>query len=266
MIYKLLLFLVVNSNVTTMSKLTLTTVTGDLRETCSQLQPGSIRHVDELTDERRADPIDADGTDLRHVWLYTADGQLYSLRNGVPTLSMTRGDVNPVLNRIDDAVEQLTTSGNFQPDAEEVDQALNSYSTVHTDLTELRLRGDHLEWQYLPVSTVKRHKLRYEEEKLARRVFGDTTFAENMAMFREAGITESRIYLLAPTYVKEQVSESSLARAQKMRRGSHFCAENLIVVNSLASWSLNFNGNYNFYANVRDFNPHFDRLRGTRMK
>ena len=103
-----------------MTRLNLTTITGDLRDTCGQFRPGSIRHVDELTDERRTNPIDADGTDLRRVWLHTADGHLYSVRNGVPTLSMTRRNVNPLFNRIDDAVEQLTATGNFQPNPEKI--------------------------------------------------------------------------------------------------------------------------------------------------
>ncbi len=196
-----------------MTQQNLITVRDYLRDAYKQLQPGTILHVDELTNERRTDPIDADGTDLRKVSLCTADGELYSIRNGVPTLSMTRGDVNPVLRRIDDAFDQLTSArGNFRPSREEVEQALGSNDAVHVDLTKLRLQEDYFGGQYLIIPTKKEHGLRPEEEKLAWRVFGEATFKENMEMFREAGISESRIYILTPAYVRRHASESALGR------------------------------------------------------
>ncbi len=191
----------------------LITVGGNLREGYMQLQPNTMLHVDELTNERRTNPIDVDGTGLRKVWFYTADGELYHIRKGTPFLSMTRGDDNPLFYRIDDAFAELTTDGNFQPTPEEAERALGSYSTVHTNLTELRLQGNEAEWRYLAVQTKKKHGLKFEEEKLARRVFGDDTFDLNMEMFRDAGITESKIYVLNPNYVKQQASERPVGRA-----------------------------------------------------
>ncbi len=222
----------------------LITVTGNLRDGYKQLQPGTMRHVDELTDERRTNPIDAEGTDLRKVWLYTADGELYSVRNCVPTLAMTRGDVNPVLYRIDDALAQLTTTGNFRPNREEIERALMSHYTVQVDLTKLRLKSGNDEWQYLVIPTKRNHGLRKEEEKLARRFFGEATFAENMEMFRDAGIDESKIYVLAPSYVREHASESPVGRA---------------------SWLYNFDINSYFDASGRDIDGNY-RVRGVRRE
>ena len=222
----------------------LVTISGNVREIVPQLDITTMLHVDELTNERRTNPIDADGTDLRKVWLYTPDGELYSVRNGVPTLSMTRGGVNPFLNRIDDAYDQLTKTGNFRPNAEEMSRALGEYSTVHNDLTKLRLQGNDDEWRFLVVPTKKNHGLRFEEEKLARRVFGDTTFRDNLEMFREAGITESRIYVLAPAYVCQHAGKNPVGRA---------------------AWLYNLNSNSDFNASGRDINNH-DRSRGVRRE
>ncbi len=223
----------------------LITVGGNLREGYMQLQPNTMLHVDELTNERRTNPIDVDGTDLRTVSFYTPDGQLYSVRQGTPMLSMTRGDVNPVLTRVDDAFTELTTTnGNFQLTPEEAERALKSYSTIHVVLEQLRLKGDNAEWQYLVVPTKKEPGLRYEEEKLARRVFGDDTFDLNMEMFREARINESRIYVLNRNYVRQHAGERSLGRA---------------------SWLSSFSGDSSFYAYDRNIYSS-SRVRGVRRE
>ncbi len=177
--------------------------TGNLRDACKQLQPGSMLHVDELMNRRRTNPFTADGTDLRRVRLYTADGMLYSLRDGVPTLSITRRDANTVLHRIDDAFEDFQEKFQFQPTPEEVELALRSDSTVHINLSKLGLSLGYGDLMYLEVTNpFYERKLEPEEEKLARRVFGDATFNENMDYLSNAGIHTLKIGVLAPGHLR----------------------------------------------------------------
>ncbi len=194
-----------------------TTVKGDLGECLSQLQPGTMRHVDELNEEYQANFIDADGTDLGRVWLYAADGGLYSVVNGIPTLSLVRADHNPILRHINDALQVTTTGDRFRPNFKEVQQALKADSTLHIDLTQLSLIDYSEEHQCLVVPTEKNHGLNKEGEKLARRVFGNTIFDQKREIFRDAGISELEIYVVGPNYVREFASEHPLAYSSLFR-------------------------------------------------
>ncbi len=122
----------------------LVTVTGRLTAGYRLLEPNSILHVDELVDELTDEQQIERLIEERKRWcdgrLYTADGVIYSLRNNFPTLSLTRRDVNPVLTRINEADEFLNAGVNeFRPTPEELDSILRSDSTVHINLTKLRL-------------------------------------------------------------------------------------------------------------------------------
>ena len=81
--------------------MTLETITENLRDAYRHLQPGTMLHADQLMKERRLNPITSTGEDLRDQWFYTADGAIYFIDNGVPTLALTREAHNPVLQNID---------------------------------------------------------------------------------------------------------------------------------------------------------------------
>ena len=176
------------------------------------LRPESILHVDELMKERRTNE------ELRDHWFYTADGEVYSLQGGnrTPTLAITRGSSNPLFqdSTIDDYCQQLLENKNYRPTPEENQRALQAPATVVVDLTKLKLRGNHEEWRYLTIDTRKYKKLNPEEEKLAQRVYGkDNDFVQNMKILADAGIRETRAYVLNPDYVCRNATKNSLGRA-----------------------------------------------------
>ncbi|MEK6809820.1 MAG: hypothetical protein AABY40_04040 [Nanoarchaeota archaeon] len=188
-------------------------ITGSLKGAYQQLQPGTMLHVDQLMNERR------ENNELRGRGFYTADGEVYFLDGAtskIPTLAITREAHNPVLQNIDDAVEQLTQKNNYSVLAQDAEQALAAPETVLIALPSLRLSGDNAEWRYLAIGTTpsKYGKLNEEERKLAERVYGQgADFVKNMEMLDRAKIAETRIYVLNPGYVREHAVEGAVGRA-----------------------------------------------------
>ncbi len=224
---------------------TFVNISGNLRDAYKSAVPGTLRHVDQLMNERRTNPLTLDG-DLRTQWFYTADGEIYSMDGKTPTLAITREANNLVLRHIDDAFTQLTTTGNYRPDVQEVQAAIHSADTLVVDLTTLKLQGKEDEYRYMPVSTSKYDRLTSEQRALAERVYGQgADFVANMQMLKDAKIDETRIFVLSPDYVREHAGRVPLARA---------------------SWLLNFYGNDSgFLADVRYVNDDF-RVRGVRRE
>ena len=186
---------------------TLETITGNLRA-YAQLQPGTMLHVDELMHERRSNLA------LRDQTFYTADGALYFLQGRTPTLAITREKDNLVLRHLDDAFTQLTRTKNYRPDVQEAQQSIGAPETVLIDVTKLHLHGDDAEWRYLEISTTNYNKLRPEERKLVERVYGQgNEFSASMAMLKEAGIEETKVYVLNPAYVQKEAVQGPLGRA-----------------------------------------------------
>lgn len=227
--------------------MTLETITGNLRDAYKQLQPGTMLHVDQLMNERRLNPLTETGEDLREQGFYTADGEIYFLdgRNKTPTLAITRETHNPVLQHIDDASEQLVNNHNYLVSQSAVEQALAAPDREIIVLPNLRLSGDGAEWRYLEISTSpsKYAKLNDTERRFAERVFGQgDDFPANMEMLKKAKISETKIYVLNPDYVRKHASESAVARA---------------------SWLGNFGDNSSFSADDRSINNH-NRVRGVR--
>ncbi|MEK6900649.1 MAG: hypothetical protein AABX05_05985 [Nanoarchaeota archaeon] len=185
----------------------LETITGGL-EVYKQLQKGTMCCVDTLMDDRR------DNLKLRNEWIYPADGVVYFLagKSKTPTLGITREAGNPILQNVDDAIEQLETTGNYFVSAADLESVLRAVDTVLIDLTKLGLAGDNPEWGHLPIGTApaKYGKLNGTKRELAERA-GFTK--ENVKMLRSAKIREPRIYLLKPEYVTEHASEGAIARA-----------------------------------------------------
>ena len=212
-----------------------------MKDAYKQLQPGTMLHVDELMNERRTNE------ELRSNGFYTPDGEVYFLYgvNKTPILAMTREARNPVLKNIDDAFEQLTTKGNYGVQGKDFTKAITDAVLVF--LPNLRLSKHDAEFQYLPFGTTpaKYSKLNDEERKFAERVYGQgDDFVKNMKMLKEAGIGETRIWVLNPDYVRKHAAEGAIARA---------------------SWLDNFYYGSQFNAGDRDISND-GRVRGVRRE
>ena len=213
--------------------MTLETVTGTLAETYRLLRPESILHADELMKERRTNK------ELRSQWFYTAEGIVYSLQgeNRTPTLAITRGSSNPLFqdSTIDKYCDQLIQNKNYRPTSEETLRALQAKDTVLVDLTKLKLQGNDEEWKHLAINTREYETLNSEEQKLAQRVYGkDDDFAQTMRMLADAGIRETKVWVLNPDYVRTHAQTSSLGRASWLNffnNNSFFYAYDRIIIN-----------------------------------
>ena len=212
-------------------------IVGNLRDAYNLVEAGSMLHSDELQAARVLDPS------LRSLSFWTADGEIYSLVNGVPHLAMTRERDNLVLRHLDDAFTQLTRTGNYRPPEDDVRAALAAQDTVHIDLTQLRLQGNDAEWGYFPIASSHYDSLNPEQRKFAERVHGSgDAFLATMKMLAYARIRETRVYVLNPNYVREHARESAIGRA---------------------SWLYNVGNFSDFFANNWYIN-YGHRLRGVR--
>ncbi len=190
----------------------LETVIGNLQSGHNQLEPGTFVHADQLTAEQVRNPS------LRTHVFYTADGHLYSLEEGVPTLFLTRREHNLVLRHLNDEVDssydQLTKTGNYRPDVTEAREAMAAKDTLRIDLTKLRLQGTDEEWRYLKINTTEYDSLNPEERKLAERFYGQgKAFDSAMNKLKDAGIENTRVYVLNPEYVWEQAQDGPVGHA-----------------------------------------------------
>ncbi len=216
-------------------------IPGNLKDAYKQAVPGTVLCVDQLMKERITNP------GLRDLWFYTADGEVYSVDNEIPTLRITREAVNPVLKNIDVAFEQLVHQGNYLVPSAEFAAVKAAADTVVIDLSQLTLRGEEKEWRYLAVDTSKElSQYNAEEQKLLGRVFGaGSDYSLVMEMLRQSPprITETKVFVLAPDYVKANASVDPVGRA---------------------SWLNIFFNISGFVADDRGINNSSYRLRGVR--
>ena len=220
--------------------MSLETITGNLKDAYKLVEPATMLHVDQLMNERRTNP------ELQTLGFYTADGQLYFLagEEKTPSLAMTRQPHNLVLRHINDAFTQLVETGNYHPDVAEAQQAIAASDTVIIDLTKLRLEKQNDDFSALVISTTKYDtELNTEERKLAEHVYeqGDN-FVANMQILSDAGISETRVYVLNPKYVQKEARKGAIGRA---------------------SWLGDFSYYSRFNANGRSVSSH-GALRGVR--
>lgn len=208
------------------------TVIGNLENAYRQIVPGTMLHADRLMNERRINPINEIGEDLRKQWFYTADGIIYLLKceSKTPTLAITREAHNPVLQHIDDAIEQLAWNSDYHPGQAYVQDALAAPDTVLLALPDLRLSGNDPKWSYLEVGTTpaEYNRLNGEERKLAERAYGqENDFVENMKMLKDANINETKIFVFNPIFVCKQAGAGAIACVSWLSyfvSGSNFCA------------------------------------------
>ena len=205
-------------------------VTGKLREVYKKIVPGTMLHVDQLMNERRTNK------ELCSQSFYTADGVIYFLNGArkVPVLVMTREVHNPLLKKNNGDFAQFAVKENYPVLQSDFEQALIVPDTVLITLPNLRLRKNKTEWCYLAIGTTSAEytRLNSEERKLAERVYGQgKDFTQNMKMFKDSKISETRIYVLNPAYVRKHARDGAIARIP---------------------WLNSFNGNSFFSASDRD--------------
>ncbi len=226
-----------------MNYMTLENITGNLSEAYKQCVPSTMLCVDQLMTARRTNK------ELRTQWFYTADGEVYSVDNGTPTLRITRESTNPVFNHLEDDVnssyEQLVQTGNYQVLLADFDAVKAAADTVTINLTKLTLQGNDKKGCYLAISTTKYDQLNSQERVLAERVYGQgTDFTENMKILSDASINETRIHVLNPEYVKTNAKNNPVGRA---------------------SWLSSFGSSSYFGAGGRYIDNNF-RVRGVRRE
>ena len=182
---------------------------GNLKDAYVLAEPGTVLHADELMNEQRTNDS------LCGVPFYTADGNLYFIRDGKPFWAITREPENLVLRHLDAAFPQLIQSNNYYPDPAEAAEALVADDTILIDVSQLGLGGTGNEGCYLAINTAPEGypQLNAEGRKAAERVFGSgEDFVQNMQMLRDARIRETKIYLLNPAYIARHASQRILGR------------------------------------------------------
>jgi len=211
---------------------TLETLMGTLAQTLPQLDRGTILHSDELTTERRTNP------ELRKMLFYTADSTVYTVerekREGLlgkirsffrldkeAIWYLGRGETNPIFNNIEEATQQLIRTGNYILRREkrgEIDAVITAEDTLKVKLSDLRLQGKGNVFRYFEIDTANYDSLNEHQRIVAERVYGSgEDFIENMKMLNEAGIGKIEIYVLNPSYVKQNVPQNgALARASML--------------------------------------------------
>ena len=229
--------------------MTLETFDGNLKKAYAQIQPGSMLHVDQLTNERRLNPITESGEDLRGQYFYTADGNLYTVRQGEVLWGITREPQNLILQNIGEASHRLTKNGNYFPNAEEAASSFDHLDTVKVDVWGLELREMEYtqEYGFFVINPGKVKELNDEQKLAATRIFGpdENNFGQNMEMFSRVD-KSPYILVLMPDYVGNVLKNNNkeyLARASR-----------------LGSYS-----NPNFYAYDSELDFHH-RIRGVRKK
>ncbi len=220
---------------------TIVNIPGNLRDAYNAAVPGTVLHVDQLTSERRSNP------ELRNLWFYTADGELYQAEKKKTLWVITREPQNLVLQNIDEAYRQLTQEGNYIPNGEAAAAAIAHADSVVIDLKGLIEVKDSDEYGHFNVNPRKVKKLNSQKRMAALRIFGpdEENFGLNMEMFAEAGISPD-VYTLLPSYVQ----------AISKQKGSKCVGR--------ASWLNDFINGSNFNAGGRGI-YYYVRVRGVRQ-
>ncbi len=220
----------------------LVNIEGNLRDAYKLCIPGTMQRASDIMNARRTNP------ELRSQWFYTADGIVYCNEGEQQVLYICRemtadGSqiLNPVLKHIDDAFAQLTTQHNYRVSPADFNAVKSDPNTVRVVLNDLSLQGNETEWRYFAISTTNYNTLNAEKRKFAECVYGQgNDFVQSMNMLKDAHISETRVYVLNPDYVKTNAKQSPIGRA---------------------SWLNSFNGGSSFSAGGRSIYDSV-RLRG----
>lgn len=166
---------------------------------------------------------------LTYHFFWTANFALYRVENGEAILYFGGREDNPIYKNIIKATTQLIEVRNFKPDKEDIQAVIDSVgsgSTLRVELSELNLIPPSLMAAQIQRSKQKRNKydfrvfeintsdygqkLNNTQRILAERVFGQRNdFIKNMRMLSEDGIKTTKITVLYPPYVKDNVKKDS---------------------------------------------------------
>jgi len=210
----------------------------------AQLVPGSIQTASQIQRQRLRDES------LRDESFITGDGCVYNVENGKAVLYLTNTALNPVLKRdnIADAVSQIRQNGNYKVKADDFsliqrEAAKKNGGAKLYALSDLGLTKYDSEWSFFEIDTKKHDKLNKSQRALAKQVHGKgKQFGKKMEMLSEAGIGNTRIYVLNPEYVQNATKDGPVARV---------------------GWLSNFSGSSSFSACGRGID-YYNRVRGVR--
>lgn len=188
---------------------------GPLVETFPKIDPNTIQHSREITNDRRILENEAERKELRKAWFWTADFGLYTIKDNDVVLYLSERENNLIFKNIEEATNQLAENNNYIPKKEDIETVISSKSTLITKLSDLELKKYDDEFSYFEIDTAEYNRtLNKAQRTFAERAYGQgDDFKNNMKMFKDTGITTVRIYVLAPKYVKNHVKEcSAIAR------------------------------------------------------
>ena len=195
---------------------------GNLRDIYPYCIPGTMQHVDQLTQER------LNTKELRGKGFYTADGLVSYWEHNKPLLYIVRERVNPIFLHLDDAFGQLATKNNYAVLADDFELLKKDPETIVLDLMALELVEDKIDqsYGYFSIPTTKPiSAYNSEQQKFMLRVFG---FGEDYDVFRMMlalcnwGASRIQFYVLNPTYVQEHALEHPIARVSWLACGGNF--------------------------------------------
>lgn len=204
-------------------------ISGNLRA-YAQLQPESMLHCYELTNERRTCPDKKLREELRNNSFYTADGQFYTATKREVLWGITLLPQNLVLRNLEEAYRQLTQTNNYFPPTKEARTSFEHADTKVIDLKGLELVKDDDEHGHFVINPQKVKELNSQQKKAAVRLFGpdEASFGLNMEMLAEAGKL-LWVFTLMPDYVQrtlEAQDKQYLGRASWLRDFSYFSSFN----------------------------------------
>ncbi len=191
---------------------------GPLAEIAPKFERGTEWSAQQHINARRTEPDSKKREALRNRWYWTNDSALYPIEKGKSVVYLGRGDL--ILDNILEATSQLRQNNNYRPGEEIAYAFKRAPTTVRAGLDDLGLKRHDDEFSYLVIKTLKgRDGLNPIQLIIAERPYGQAEdFEDNMKMLRDAGINETRVWILNPDYIKEMNKQGPIARVSGLDR------------------------------------------------
>ena len=213
------------------------TIKGNLRAH-SQLEPGTFSHADDLMAEQTISP------ETQNEIFYVADGPIYAVKEGLPTLCLARWPDNLLLRHLEassSSYDRLVQQENYHPYPKEAEYAMQAATTLSVDLTKISLQGIDAQSGLLEIKIGADNDFNVEERKLVERCFGQgTAFTRAMQTLEAAGITSTGIVILRQRYVERAAKSSPIMRAA--RRNSFKYQAQVFLNDYLVAYSCSLRG------------------------
>jgi hypothetical protein len=212
----------------------------NLKDGYKQFVRGTFQHAYQITAARKIK------LNFEDYWFCIADGNLFTVKENEVLWTITREPQNLVLQDIDNAHHQLTTQGNYFPDAQAAQASVDHKDSVTVNLNVLKLAKYSNELGYFVIDPKSVQKLNSQQKKVAQHIYGpdDENFGLNMKIFAQKEITP-RVYVLLPKYVQDTLNKNN---QQFLGRSSLFGS---------------FDDNSSFYVNNSYMNVEY-AMRGVR--